>query len=407
MGDFLDYFKNRKNLVSLLILGILVLALPIGITLLRQQQILRSKAAGEPITFSGAGVTQKNGNWVSTTPQVTIKLTSPLGPPGIPIPSTVPAASPSQAPSQVPSQAPIVSPPPVPHLVSFGEVSYTTSANGIQHVAQSILADDGYSYGRTCVVENGQLNCDGSKYKWTKIPMGAPDGSGVKIISYGAFSYYASGQYPNGQQKMVQSLIGEDGTSFGRYCDVGATDMNYSATVCPWKKDPNKIGIPMPDQPAGKIIGYDVFSYVTSADGVEHISQSLLADNGFSYGRTCVVENGQVNCDGSKYLWFRVAVDPKVIAYGAFSYYSGSQQKVQQALINNDGTTSYRTCDVGATGLNMSVTVCPWSYGTLGVPNVLGAQTSATAPVASPVMVTRAQNPLQNFWNSVLKIFKK
>lgn len=86
MGDFLDYFKNTRNLVSLLILGILVLALPIGITLLRQQQILRSRAATEPIGFSGTGVSQRNGNWVSTTPQVKVLLNSPLGPAGSPTP---------------------------------------------------------------------------------------------------------------------------------------------------------------------------------------------------------------------------------------------------------------------------------------------------------------------------------
>lgn len=86
MGDFLDYFKNTRNLISLLVLGILILAVPIGINLVRQQQILRSRAAVDPIIFTGTGVSQRNGNWVSTTPQVSIKLTSPLGPAATPRP---------------------------------------------------------------------------------------------------------------------------------------------------------------------------------------------------------------------------------------------------------------------------------------------------------------------------------
>lgn len=94
MGDFLDnlknqtrsFFSDKKNVVSVLILGILVLALPIGITLIRQQQIIKSQAAVDPIVFSGDGVTKNNNNWVSTKQQVTIKLTSPLGPPPTPAP---------------------------------------------------------------------------------------------------------------------------------------------------------------------------------------------------------------------------------------------------------------------------------------------------------------------------------
>ncbi|MDD2822481.1 MAG: hypothetical protein PHQ59_00190 [Candidatus Daviesbacteria bacterium] len=261
---------------------------------------------------------------------------------------------------------------PNPNLISYGAFSYTTSADNVQHVSQSILADNGYAYGRTCIVENGQVNCDGTRFPWTKTVASAPDGSNIKIISYGAFSYDS-----NGQQKAVQSLIGEDGTSFSRSCNVGATDLNLSATACPWTKDPNKLGIPMPNQPAGKIIGYEAFSYKTSADGKEHVSMSLLANNGYSYGRTCNIESGQVNCSSATSSWSRSAIDPNVIAYGAFSYYADSQQKIVQSLINKNGSTSYRTCNTNPDGLNLSTSVCPWQYGTIAVPTVLGASISA------------------------------
>lgn len=81
MGEFTDYFKQKKNLLNLLVLGILVLALPLGIDLIRQQQILKSRAAVDPIVFTGANVQQKtDGTWVALQPQIALTLASPLGP---------------------------------------------------------------------------------------------------------------------------------------------------------------------------------------------------------------------------------------------------------------------------------------------------------------------------------------
>ena len=79
MGEFRDYFRNKKNLTNLLLLGIVMLALPLGVGLVRQQQILRSRAVADPITFSGANVVQKDGKWYATKPHITVELTSPLG----------------------------------------------------------------------------------------------------------------------------------------------------------------------------------------------------------------------------------------------------------------------------------------------------------------------------------------
>lgn len=86
MGEFLDYFKNKKSLATLLILGILVLAIPLSINLLRQQQIIRSRATQDPIVFvAGPNVSQKtDGSWVTKSTTVSLQLTSPLGPPGSP-----------------------------------------------------------------------------------------------------------------------------------------------------------------------------------------------------------------------------------------------------------------------------------------------------------------------------------
>ena len=83
MGEFLEYFKTKKNLVNLLVLGILVLALPIGINLIRQQQIFKSRAVADPIVFKGDNVALRNGEWVALKPLISLLLTSPLGPSGV------------------------------------------------------------------------------------------------------------------------------------------------------------------------------------------------------------------------------------------------------------------------------------------------------------------------------------
>ncbi|MDP3758666.1 MAG: hypothetical protein Q8Q86_03010, partial [Candidatus Daviesbacteria bacterium] len=81
MGDIKEFFKARK-LVSIITLVILILGIPLGVLLIRQQQIFKSRAAGEPITFvSGGSVSQNNGTWVTTSPQIAIKVSSALGPP--------------------------------------------------------------------------------------------------------------------------------------------------------------------------------------------------------------------------------------------------------------------------------------------------------------------------------------
>lgn len=82
MRELLGYFQNRGNLFNLVVLLVLVVALPVGIYLTRVQQILKSQAAIEPIVFLEGGCVQKQGlKVVATCPEVTIQLTSPLGPP--------------------------------------------------------------------------------------------------------------------------------------------------------------------------------------------------------------------------------------------------------------------------------------------------------------------------------------
>ena len=79
--EIISYFKNsKKNLVNLLLLAIMVLALPLGVNLVRQQQLLKSRAAGDPIKFTGANVEKRGDKWVAKSPQITVELISSLGP---------------------------------------------------------------------------------------------------------------------------------------------------------------------------------------------------------------------------------------------------------------------------------------------------------------------------------------
>lgn len=92
MGEFLEFFKNKKNLATLLLLGILILALPLGINLIQKQQVLKSRATTDPIVIKGStDVYQVNGQWVAKKDaKISLEITSPLGPPAAGTGATAP-----------------------------------------------------------------------------------------------------------------------------------------------------------------------------------------------------------------------------------------------------------------------------------------------------------------------------
>lgn len=106
-----SFFRVKKNLTNFIFLLILVLAIPLGIELVRREQLLRSRAVDEPIAFlEGECVSKKDGKLVAKCQDITLKLISSLGPPGTPAPS--PSLSPSSTSSASPT--PTVSPTPTP-----------------------------------------------------------------------------------------------------------------------------------------------------------------------------------------------------------------------------------------------------------------------------------------------------
>lgn len=66
---------SKKNIIAFLVVGILLLAVPVGVRLVKEQQFLRSRAAGFEIRFSGDSVTQDSqGNYTTSDPTVDIDL---------------------------------------------------------------------------------------------------------------------------------------------------------------------------------------------------------------------------------------------------------------------------------------------------------------------------------------------
>src|ERR1035437_10093471 len=158
MGELSNFFKNKKNLVNLLILGILILAIPFGLNLLKKQQIIKSRATGDPIIFVAAppNVYQKpDGSWVTKVATVSMHITSPLGSPAS---TTVPTSTPSPTTTPTPTQTSD------PFSGTYsGFTAYIINVNGITTSASSIaLNTDGInSVVTTCPVSNGVM--DGSK----------------------------------------------------------------------------------------------------------------------------------------------------------------------------------------------------------------------------------------------------
>lgn len=72
---------TKKNLISLLLLAILIVGIPLGVRLAQNQQQLKSRAAGDPIKFSGTGVDCSKQQCTTTSPTIDIEFVSPLGPP--------------------------------------------------------------------------------------------------------------------------------------------------------------------------------------------------------------------------------------------------------------------------------------------------------------------------------------
>lgn len=127
MVDLKSYFQNRRNLIGLIVFLVLVLAIPLGIYLVRNTQIFAPRAESESLSLAdGACVKTINGKRVLTCKTASLKLIAPFAEGGTvcPVPSSTAsssvspsssaAASPSVSVSASPSSSPLQSSSPSP-----------------------------------------------------------------------------------------------------------------------------------------------------------------------------------------------------------------------------------------------------------------------------------------------------
>ena len=69
---------SKKNIIALLLLAILVVGIPVAVQVVQKQRALKSKAAGDEITFPDIQL-DSSGNFVTKNPSVKIRLNSPFG----------------------------------------------------------------------------------------------------------------------------------------------------------------------------------------------------------------------------------------------------------------------------------------------------------------------------------------
>ncbi len=81
MEEIKAFLLDKKNLATLTLLTFMLVILPLGIALIRQQQIFKSKASGERIQLgTGRCVTEKDGKKVLTCTEVPLNLSAPFDP---------------------------------------------------------------------------------------------------------------------------------------------------------------------------------------------------------------------------------------------------------------------------------------------------------------------------------------
>lgn len=77
----IDLF-SKKNIITFLIIGIMLAAIPVAVRLAQQQQQLKSQAAALNVSFETSSTTKQDstGNFTTTSPDIIVRVASPFGP---------------------------------------------------------------------------------------------------------------------------------------------------------------------------------------------------------------------------------------------------------------------------------------------------------------------------------------
>ncbi|TSC66493.1 MAG: hypothetical protein CEO21_179 [Microgenomates group bacterium Gr01-1014_80] len=190
MEDLRQLVKKKKNIIQLLVLGILVLAVPVILSLVRQQQILKGRALGSPpveVVGPVNRLTTLSNNRIGLITDigqqalVDLRLTSNLGPPVgtiTPSPTVTPAVTSTPTPSltgptatPTPTQSgPTRTPTPSPTLPA-GAITYKISKN------QNDLANSNCPAGSLAVC--GVVNLTDVANRYVDVPVHLVDQLGV------------------------------------------------------------------------------------------------------------------------------------------------------------------------------------------------------------------------------------
>lgn len=72
-------FLSKKNIIAILVVGILFLSIPFAVKMVQQQQTIRSKAsATDVINFTGSGVNCDKDPCTTTSKTIQIELRPPV-----------------------------------------------------------------------------------------------------------------------------------------------------------------------------------------------------------------------------------------------------------------------------------------------------------------------------------------
>jgi len=156
VNELVEYFRSKKNLINLLSLAVLVLGVPLGTSLARNQQILHSQADVARVQFAGPNVVSRNNQIVATSPTVNIVFNSPYGAPLSGSTSMIQSGN-NLASFQVPNLVQTVY---AGHLGSPGTFCEDSRLVGEDASGAHYFIEDCADSGRSC--QNGQCESGGN-----------------------------------------------------------------------------------------------------------------------------------------------------------------------------------------------------------------------------------------------------
>lgn len=314
---------TKKNIATLAIFGILVLAIPLGVGLIRQSQIIRSRATGESILVyqkSDGSALPVNESGVPITDSLTVRLSL-----------TAPLLTGSPAPTQPPAQ---------------------------RRIYQFLIGSDGNrAWQRTCDTTTGSprdIQLSQCPFIETEAPL-----NGIIPGYTQGFRSVDTTSLAGG--KLYQFLVGNNGTDFWqRTCDSANNSGNPHdiPSSCGWGE---KRSLPFP-----------VRSIDTTSLGGGKLYQFLIGDDGkTAWQRTRDTANNTGNPHDivNPTEWGASFQLTGVIpgfgeGFNSIDTTSLGGGKLYQFLIYNNGNTAWqRTCDTtDNTGSPANiVSGCQWS----------------------------------------------